>query len=292
MTSRTAVNLALLAAVAVLSAVAYLLPAGKHEPSPPALTRLSPDRITRVTISPKDGQQIVLVRRGGHWRLAAPIRTAANGFLINSLVGLAAADSFRHFPVRGRDLREYGLDHPPVRLRLNDLEIDFGGSEPLHGRRYVRVGDTVHVIPGYFYQDVSGGVADFVSLNLLPEGSDPVQLALPDLTLRRDAEGHWAVAGKKHPPQGMEDLVTRWRRAQALQVERYSGSGHHGTVTVTFDKGHAPLTFDIVSTKPELVLARPDIGMAYHFPESQTDKLLHLPGPGDARHGPPPARPH
>lgn len=272
-------NLALLGAVAVLILAVYFLPAGKREPSVPYLTRLKPEGITRVQISHKGGPEIVLIKRDGHWRLTAPIRAAANRFLIESLLGIARADSYSRFPARGKNLREFGLHEPPVRLRLNGLEIDFGGSEPLNGRRYVRVGPMVHVIPDYYYQDASGEVADFVSLALLPHNGDPVKLVLPGLTLARDEDGHWALAGGKRPP-GLDGLVTRWRRARALDVKPYAGSGHHASVTVTFDKGRSPLTFEIVSEKPELVLARPDIGMAYHFPESEAGKLLRLSGPG------------
>jgi len=287
-TRRTVVNMALLAAAVGLAALVYLLPAAKPAHPPSVLTRMTPGQVTRVQISRRGGPAIVLVRRGKRWRIAEPVKAQANRFIIHSLLGITRADSFGRFAAEGRDLREFGLDAPALRLRLNDLQIAFGAIEPLNGRRYVRIGAMVHVIPNYFYQEASGGVADFVSRTLLPEDSDPVRLALPDKVLQRDESGHWTLAGHGQGPaaQGGEDLVTRWRRARALDVKPYAGAGRHPTVTVTFDKGRPPLEFEIVSTAPTLILARPDIGMAYHFTASQADKLLRLPGPGAKKKDP------
>lgn len=296
MAGRTAVNLVLLAAVAALAALAYFLPASKPPPGPPALTGLTPAQIHRVRISHAGKPAIVLVRKGEDWRMVKPIQVRANRFIIHSLLGITRTDSYSRFTAGQRDLSEFGLDEPSLRLRLNDLDIAFGAAEPLNGRRYVQSGAMVHVISNLYYQEASGGVADFVSRVLLPEDVPPVKLVFPDKVLERDDQGHWEVsAGGRGTGQGARDLVDQWRHAQALEVKPYSGTGAHPSVRVTFGKDHPPLRFEIVRKDPELILARPDIGMAYHFTASQAKKLLHLPAggdKGDASPGGPAGRPH
>lgn len=287
MTRRGLVNLVLLGVVAGLGAVVYLLPAHRSGPSPPPLTGLTPGQVTRVQVSRAGGPVIVMVRRDKHWRMVKPVRVRANRFIVHSLLGITQAESHSRFAAGGRDLGQFGLDAPSLRLRLNDLEIAFGGSEPLNGRRYVRVGDTVHVISNLYYQEASGGPAAFVSRSLLPEDSAPVKLVFPDKVLARDEQGHWVLAGSGKASPGAGDLVDQWRRAQALEVKPYAGTGDHPAVTVSFGKGRPAIEFRIVSKAPELVLARPDIGMAYHFTASQAQRLLRLPGAGPDSGGSP-----
>lgn len=289
MTRRGLVNLVLLGVVAVLGGLVYLLPARGPAPSPPPLTGLTPGQVSRVQIGRAGGTAIVMVRRDKRWRMIKPVRVAANRFLVHSLLGITQADSYGRFAAGGRDLGQFGLAAPSLRLRLNDLEIAFGGNEPLNGRRYVRIGDTVHVISNLYYQEASGGPAAFVSRALLPEDSAPVRLVFPDKVLERDEQGRWVLAagGHRRTAPGAGGLVDRWRRAQALGVKPYVGKGDHPAVTVSFGKDRHDLEFEIVSKDPELILARPDIGMAYHFPASQAERLLRLPKAGRGGGGSP-----
>lgn len=278
--SRTILNWVLLAAGLILAAVVYFLPGQEHTPPPPPLIAgVTPESIRHIHISRTGKQDIDLVREHHHWRLTAPLHTEANGFRADALASVVAADSERRFSAAGEDLAKFGLNPPRASLRLNQVVIKFGDNEPIGGHRYVQVGGVIHLIPDYFYQNVAADTDEFVSLSPLPEGAEPRSFTLPGFTVHRDDGGHWRqVAGTQHADsQAIEDFVGRWRQAEALEVTRYTPAGSHGTVTIGLGDGRSTRMFDIVSRKPELVLGRHDLPVAYHFPASQAAKLLSLP---------------
>lgn len=283
MGSRAILNWVLLGGVAILAAVVYFLPGHKQTPPPPPLIAgVTPENIHHIHITRTGKQDIDLVREHHQWRLTAPLRAAANGFRADALASVVEADSGRRFSAAGEDLSKFGLDPPRARLQLDQVIINVGDSEPISGRRYVQVGDVIHLIPDYFYQNVAADTPDFVSLSPLPEGAEPVSFTLPDFTLRRDDNGHWKqTTGARHADgQDIDGFVSRWRQAQALEVARYTpAGGSRNTITVGLSGGRPALVFDIVSRDPELVLGRHDLAMAYHFPASEAAKLLTLSAP-------------
>lgn len=80
-------------------------------------------------------------------------------------------------------------------------------------------------------------------------------------------------------PDAVNTLVQEWTAAQALQVRPYSVpmSQDKPPETVTVRQGGALLRFIIVSRAPELILARPEIGVQYHLPQDTAQRLLMLP---------------
>jgi hypothetical protein len=292
--SRAILNWALLGGVVILAAAVYYLPGQKHKPPPPPLIAgVTPEQIHHIHITRTGKQDIDLVREQGHWRLTAPLHTAANGFRADALASVVEADSESRFSAVGEDLAKFGLAPPRARLKLDGVVIKFGDNEPISGRRYVQVGDVIHLIPDYSYQNVAAAAPGFVSLSPLPEGAEPVSFTLPGFTLRRDEKGHWKQVAGSHnaDPQAIDDFVGRWQQAEALEVTRYTPAGARDTVTVGLGGGRPAVEFDIVSRDPELVLGRHDLAMAYHFPASEAAKLLTLSAPA-AKSGdkPPPAR--
>ncbi len=279
MRSRAILNWALLCAVVILAAVVYFTPAHKDKPPPPLIAGMTPRGIEHIHIARPGKPDIDLVRKYRHWQLTAPLHTAANGFRADALASVVEADSDRRFNTAGQDLAKFGLKPPRARLQLDNTTVAFGDREPISGSRYVQVGDVIHLIPDYYFQSVTADVPDFVSLSPLPGGAEPVRFTLTNcLALKRNKDCVWAqIAGDRHADaRSVNEFVGHWRQAEALEVTRYTPAGSHDTVTVGLDQGHAALVFDIVSRRPELVLGRRDLGMAYHFPASQTAKLLML----------------
>lgn len=279
MRSRAILNWVLLGGAVILAAVVYFLPAQKDRPPPPPLiTGMTPEKIEHIHIKRTGKPDIDLVRDHRQWRLTAPLHAAANGFRADALASVVEADSERRFSAVGEDLSKFGLDPPRARLQLDHVTVSFGDRDPIGGRRYVQVGDVIHLIPDYYYQNITAETPDFVSLSPLPEGAEPLSFTLRGLSLRRDDSGHWTqVTGARHAAaQAVDDFVHRWRQAQALEVTRYTPSDSHDTVTVGLGRGRPALVFDIIAKQPELVLGRRDIGVAYHLPASQVQKLLTL----------------
>jgi hypothetical protein len=277
MGKRMLLNVWLAVALLVLVWVVWQEPG--HAPKPPAvkLTTLSPTVVNKLVITNHNGT-ITLNKQDGAWRLSQPVAIAANGVRVDDLLEVVQAKSLARFPAAGRDLKEYGLAKPAVRLRLNDTEILFGGVTPVDQQRYVKVGDTIHLISDRYMFELLGGAAAWVSRDLVPPGKQIVSMQLPDIKLARNDKGEWSAApsGKAESADAVQRVVEAWSDAQALRVTPYEKHPAQGEVVIGIAGEAQPLHYRIVARKPELILARPEIGMQFYVASEQADRLLSV----------------
>ncbi|MGB5834781.1 MAG: hypothetical protein WBG92_22735 [Thiohalocapsa sp.] len=168
---RWQINLALFAVVLLLALAARL-----EQRQVQLATTLTPIRaadVERVSLRRPGEPLIRLVRENDSWRMLEPFSAAADGTLIGKLLPIAAARVHRTLPAGALDLHQLGLDPPFMSLRLNALELRFGGTEPIANRRYVQVGDLVHLIDERPLPQLLAAPEDLLPKRLLPEGFSP-----------------------------------------------------------------------------------------------------------------------
>ncbi len=104
---------------------------------------------------------------------------------------------------------------------------------------------------------------------------------MPDIALTRDAQGHWQVQPDKPglSADAIQTLVDAWRTTTALWVKKYAQGSAQGSITVQLKEPAQELHFDIMARQPELILARPDLGLQYHLSAESAKALLELPAP-------------
>jgi len=276
---RNLLNLVLLLVVAGLGLLAWLEPG--RSPAPPALkiTALDPAAIERIRIE-RPADTVEILRRDGRWQLTAPVAAPANTIRTDAIVSVAASDSLNQQPIAGLDLAAYGLDEPKARLHLNDVTIDFGATAPLDNRRYVRVGDTLHLIPDLRYYQLIGHWSGYVSLRLLEEGTALQRIELPRLVLVND-NGSWVP--EPRPEHWSADAATtlaqRWQSVQAMEVREHKEVASGEEIRLHVRGREQPLRFVIAAREPDLVLVRPELGLAYHLIAGQAQELLELASP-------------
>ena len=146
MSRRAALNLLLLGAVAVLAALVFLQPGIETPPPVPTLTDRAPDSVARLRIERSGQTAVLLEKREGRWLMVEPLSLPANGFRIQTLLEVLGAATERSYRVQDLELARFGLEPPQASLVLDDLRLDFGDTESLSGRRYLRVGDRVHLV--------------------------------------------------------------------------------------------------------------------------------------------------
>lgn len=163
MSNRTLINLGLLALVALLGTIAIYEPGlEENETTKTPLTSLQPGEIHYIRLSNPGNPAIELEKREGSWYMTAPRKAPANDDKIEQLLGIATARSHSHFPLPKERLAEFGLDQPVVRLQLNDLVLEFGNNEPLQFRRYVRIGNELHLISNGFHHHLMATINDYL----------------------------------------------------------------------------------------------------------------------------------
>lgn len=281
MNRRNLLNIGLLALVGLLLLLVLYEPGIEKPVAPPTLLSLDKGAITQITIR-RDGQQEIELRleEDGQWWMVQPLRHAADPFRIDSLLRIGTINSLGRFNVPPEKLAAYRLENPPVTLILNgETTIAFGDSTPLDQRRYVMVNGQGHLISDTLYYHLIGSFPTFLRRQLLDEGSGIDALTLPGLTIQWQ-EGRWHL--EPEPAHYSADQVTRlldgWRLASALEIKPYDGKGGEPITLTLRDTGH-PLELLVTSRQPDLVLARPELGIQYHFDAATAAQLLQLPEP-------------
>ncbi len=156
MSRRSLINLLLFGLAALLGLLVWWL---QPQPSPP-LTELQPDQVNRIQITDNSGGEILLSRRKRVWRLEQG-QTLADAQRIEQLLGICNTPSLKSFPAPVERLQEFGLVPPAILLQLNDLELAFGATDPIHGWRYVRIAEQIHLIGDGFHHHLTAPLHKF-----------------------------------------------------------------------------------------------------------------------------------
>ncbi len=282
MKSRLILNLALLGVVAVLGALAIIEP-GKKKAEISAIAQVDETALDTITLKNKD--TIVFEKKAGHWRLAAPIQAPANEIRVRQLMDIAKSSSEASYPLKPEDLAKFELDKPKATLILGNATLIFGGSDPINMRRYVRVGDTLHLANDDFFHHLMASATDYVDKKLLPENAKVREIVVPGLKATLGQDGKWAKEASPETKLDIPELATLWATARAIDVKRLEQPAKGDIVRIGLAEGN-PVEFVIVRKEPDPVLARPDLGLQYELTGETARQLLNLP---KAEASPPPA---
>jgi hypothetical protein len=180
--ARWGVNLALLILVAGMAAAMRNELATERRAG--TLTGLDPNRITRVEIQRAGEPVIRLVRTAEGWQMQSPYALAANDEKVDQLVQIASTPVFRTLPQSANPER-LGLAPAPIRLTLDGLTLRFGDTDPIGQRRYVAIGNQIHLIDDGFQYHLLAPATDYLSRRLLPTDFRPVAGTLDGQPLTR-----------------------------------------------------------------------------------------------------------
>ena len=282
MTSRTRLNLGLAFALAGLIALVFLEPDGNEIPIVKTLTQLKPDEVINIRVQSPGHTDIDLQKINGHWQMLAPFIAPANQHRLVQLLDVASAKSLATYNVDKTDTTQLKLDTPSLTLTLNNSRLDFGGTAPMGGSRYVRIDQSVHLITDRYSHLARGSATDLVSPSLLKASTKITALKLPTFKLAL-VDGQWQLENQpatKNPDQ-LQQLLDEWRHARAFDIKAFdtaSNTSHTQnpeTIIVTTD--NSSLRFTLLRTDDEIILQRHDLGLQYHFSQEIGQQLLTLP---------------
>ena len=275
MNSKLWLNLGLLALVLALAGVAFFEP-GREEPKVVHLTEVEVALANRVELLNKES--MVFEKRDGHWWLAQPFSAPANEIRIQQLLEIPRAESEAQYPLKKEDLPKFELDKPKATLMVGGAKLMFGGSDPLDMKRYVQVGDSLHLVNDDFFHHLIAGATDFVDKKLLPEEVAPNEILLPGVHAKLGADGKWINEPVTDIDAGLPDLISAWRGARAIEVKRIDHVPQGDVVRIGYP-GKPAVEFVIVQREPDLLLARTDWGLQYLLPAESGKRLLALQKP-------------
>ncbi len=276
MGARTLINVVLLLAVVGLAAFIALVSESDPRVELEPLSNENPRAVSHIRLDLGPGGAIELRRAEGVWQLVEPIRIAANDFRVNTLLAVLGAPVHARIIAQSDNLSRFGLANPQGRLWLDQLEILFGDTEPIHGRRYLLYEGQVVLVDDAYFSHLSSSAANFVNPALLGRNPSPRGITIPGVRVVRDG-GKWRVdsEGTRVAANGITSLVDAWRNAQATAVRPYEQSlDWKDEIRIELSDGD--LRFDLARTEYELILGRPDLGIQYHLTKTAGARLLGI----------------
>lgn len=288
MRKRWLMNLVLLCVITILGGlVYYTTEQEKSNKQLAKLTTLDPNKIQLIRIERADKAKISLMKdKFEVWQMLTPFQLPANMIRVNRLLQILSDNQYKELEVSKHDLAELKLAPPLAKVTFNQFTIAFGDSSPMRDqKRYIRIDDKVYLVTDNLYNSLTQTAVNFVSLAPLGLNSKIMELKLPDYHLAfKDKQ--WKLISSKFSDKQVETnqdalagLIDQWQRLQAFKVEAYdvAKSESQGEIEVHLLGKDHPISFTILASKPDLILARHDKNVLYKIDNIQIDKLLQLP---------------
>lgn len=229
---------------------------------PITLSQISTDTIHSITIERQNMEDIVFLKKEPYWYMQAPFSLPANSTRITSLLEILQAPSYRQFSAADNDLTPFMLALPRVSVMFNDIRLSFGDRTPLEEKlRYALLDDTVHIIYDNFFHYLQASPTLFISPKLIPADTVLAAIRFPDTIIRsNNCRTH-------------QKIITAWSQAEAISIRRYENIEPIYRIMLELTTGDA-MTFDVISDRPNLILARPAKKIQYYISAQISDKLF------------------
>lgn len=282
MHSRNLLNIFLVIGLAGLIALAVYEPGKEPPPTAAPISSLKPETIHHLVIEAAGQERQVFNKQDDRWHMQQPFTVPANTKRIEKLLAVVGAKSIAQYAMIAVDANQLQLDAPTLTLMANKLSLEFGATEALSGSRYVKIANTVHLITDRYTYLARGAATAFVSPTLIPANASITALRLPHLLLRNKS-GHWQAEGTNTDAASadqIQQLLDGWRHARALLVTKETSKldtiAPTESIFVHLATETDPVQFGLLRTDDEIILARKDLGLRFHFPLETGERLLSL----------------
>jgi hypothetical protein len=294
MKNRWLLNLLLLALVVGIALFLHFRPQNEVQSAKDfEVSALKMADFTNVKVEFPAQAPVAFEKVNGFWRMTAPYKSRADQMSVQRILSIIAARTKVKLPAT--DLTKYGLDNPLLKLKLTDAsathEFAFGTYNPVTEEQYVGFKDAVYLLPGSYSEAASTQAIELVDKRPLTvaEAKQIVGLDLGRLeqweeirlNVDVDDQGKWQVSAPKAKPtqnEMNEWLEFSWKQSQATSVEFYTPD--RKATYPSFElklKNGKKVHFDKLQESPEYLLARPDEGIIYHFPNDVGFTMVNPP---------------
>ncbi|MFK5913311.1 MAG: DUF4340 domain-containing protein [Woeseiaceae bacterium] len=285
MSTRPLLNLFLFLFVLALIAIIFFEPGKETAKTPPSLTSLNKEDVSRIKIVTPNKKTIELIKDKDTWKIVSPYQNAANTFRINALLKLLSSVSLSKYSLSNLDKNQFGLTTPSASIQFNDMTIYFGHNKSLKNHRYVQVSNDVHLIADTFYYKLSANPESYIDHKILPIGSKITKLILPSMTLsyginKETDISQWniqPVAGETSA-DSINQLISEWELSQAFDLKVIPiKKNTKADVSIELSNKQT-LRFSFTDNKNKFELINLDTGIQYILSSDRKDKLLKLSG--------------
>ncbi|MFA6039935.1 MAG: DUF4340 domain-containing protein [Methylophilus sp.] len=294
MKKRWLVNLILLALVVGISAFLHFRPQHQEKSADEfEISQLKMADFTQVKVEFPAKAPVTFEKKNDMWLMTAPYQVRADKMSVQRIISIIAAKT--KVKLAATDLAKFGLDSPLLKLKLTDNkathEFSFGTYNPVTEEQYIKFEDSVYLLPVNYSEAASTQTLELIDKHPLSSseskqivGFDLSRLEqFVDIRLHVDLDqlGKWSTnASKAKITQNEmnEWLDFSWKQGQATSVEVYTPE--HQENLPSFEvklKDGKKVHLIKMQESPEYLLARPDEGLIYHFPNDIGFSMLNPP---------------
>jgi hypothetical protein len=237
------------------------------------ITSLKLQDINRISIQTAD-DNINLTRANGQWQIVSPIQWLANNITIERILSIASGETESKLSASEIDLSTIGLQFPKAILSLNDTRIYFGATNQIGERRYLLINSTVFLLPDQHLPFITRGISGLIDQRLLPRALALNRLQIGPLKITQTKDGGWQDSNNTSSPNELNSLIENWKTQPVSRISAFKKKTRPlQKITAFLDNG-SEVEFFLMSIKPEIIIARPDLKLQYHFNKDQYYKLL------------------
>jgi len=270
-------NLGLALLVGGLAVFTVLVPPGRAPESPRPLVSVPGPEVQTIQVERAGKPKLLFAREPGGWVMRAPIRAPAHPQRIRDLLALPALPAGAVLEINAEELPRLGLSPPLATLSLDADQFEFGSTDGLDDRRYVRYRRQVRLLPDTVYPQLTQGTDFFIDTRLLKEGLRPERIVAPHRVVWLK-DGAWL--SDPMPAAGepaADSIASAWEVAQALTVTSGVVEETGPRITLTFAQG-ITIEFGVVQHDDHVVLLRRDLGLRYEIDVEHARALMLIPG--------------
>ena len=290
MKSRWIVNLLLLVLVLGIGAFIKFRPQQETKVADVSyeISTLKLSAFTKLSIEFPAKAGVTFEKQDGYWYLTQPYKARADQMLVQRILSLVGAKSAQKLPLK--DLAQFGLDQPKLKLKFDDQQFIFGTFNPVTSEQYVAFQDAVYLLPITYAESAQSPIEEYLDKSPF-KPSEQKQIAGFDFSHLEQWEnnrlnvtlvnGEWKASDPKAKPTqaDMKDWFdSYWRNISVQRVETYTPDRRmtYPSFEVKLADGKK-VHFDKIQESPELLLGRPDEGTLYHVPMDVGFTLLNPP---------------
>lgn len=240
------------------------------------ITNLKAQDITTIGIQTAD-LSLQLSKVDGNWQFDSPIIWYANNIAVERVLDLVNAQTDSKLQSSEIDLSTLGLQFPKALLKLNQTQFLFGATNNIGERRYLQTGDAVYLLKDRFLPFITQGINGLADRRLLPKAVPLQSLSFAEFQITKKESGDWISDKTLLKIDQINKMIGNWQSLEARYIQNYQpGQTPKQKVTAMLGQG-GKIEFYVLAITPQLVIARPDLGLQYHFHESHYYGLLAAP---------------
>lgn len=235
-----------------------------------------PQDIKTIKIETKD-ETLQFNKPLNSWFFTSPIEWPASDINLERIASLVNLEPHSSLPTSEIDISTLGLRFPRAVITLNEDVIVFGDSNQIGSRRYLLVNEIVHLVTDNHLPLTTRGLTGFINKTLLPKSLTLNQLKLPQFTLSRTDSASWSVDKPfdGYSADQSNQLIRHWQTLESTKIKLYENKSTP-LKKIIADTNEGLIEFFLLSIQPEIVLARADLGVQYHFDDSFYYDLFSL----------------